>query len=109
MAAIKPEYICVCSCAGSSEYRASWQNVFPSQGFINRIAPYTDKVYVTTLVTDYNNNEYTSLNGNIVFFVSGGNISVIGSNNSLKLKDTEWFWINRQMPDAWLRKEDDIE
>jgi len=107
MAAIRPEYVCVCTCAGSSEYNASWQNVFPSQGFIDRVAPYTDKVYVTTLVTDYRNNEYTSFNGNIVFSVSDGNITVLCSNNNLKLKDTEWFWLNRQMPEAWLRREGD--
>jgi hypothetical protein len=102
MAAIRPEYICVCSCAGSSEYRAAPQNVFPSQGFIDRIAPYTDKVYITTLVRDYANNQYAPLNGNIIFLVSDGIIAITCNNNDLKLKHTEWFANNRQMPGAWL-------
>ena len=106
MAATNPEYVCICSCAGSAEYRAAPQNVFPSQGFVDRAAPYTDKVYVTTLVTDYANNEYMALNGNIVFLVSDGKISIICSNNDVKLKDTEWFMNNRRMPDAWLRREE---
>jgi hypothetical protein len=101
MAAISPEYVCVCSCAGSSEYRASPQNVFPSQGFIDRVAPYTDKVYITTLVMDYAGNQYTSFNGNIIFLASNGAAAVICGGSDLKLKDTEWFANNRQMPGAW--------
>ena len=105
MAAITPGYVCICSCVGSSEYRASARNVFPSQGFVDRVAPFTDKVYVTTLVTDYAKNEYMPFNGNIVFLVSEGSVSVICSNNDTMLKDTEWFLNNRQMPDAWLRRD----
>ena len=101
MEAITPLYVCVCTCVGSSEYRASPQNVFPSQGFINRIAPYTDRVYLTTLVTNYSANEYMSFNGNIIFLVSDGNITIICSNNNTILKDTEWFAANREMPPAW--------
>ena len=101
MAAISPEYVCVCSCTGSSEYRASPPNVFPSQGFVDRVAPYTDEVYITTLVTDYGGNKYSPLNGNIVFLIRGGAPAVICSNNNRKLKDTEWFLNNRIMPDAW--------
>ena len=103
MAAISPEYVCVCSCAGSSEYRASPQNVFPSQGFIDRVAPYTDQVYITTLVPDYANNEFLPFNGNIIFSVSGGNISIVCSNNGIILKETEWFRSSRQMPDVWMK------
>ena len=101
LAAITPEYICICSCVGSSEYRASPPNIFPSQGYIDRIAPYTDKVYITTLVTDYSKNEYTSFNGTIVFLVSGSTITILCTNNNLKLKDTDWFRNNRKMPEAW--------
>ena len=99
--AIKPEYICVCTCAGSSEYSPIIQNQFPTQQFIDRIAPYTDKVYLTTLVTDYGNSIYTSFNGDIIFFVSDGIVTVMGSNNDRKLKDTEWFKVNRILPAAW--------
>jgi beta-lactamase superfamily II metal-dependent hydrolase len=101
MAAISPEYVCVCTCVGSSEYGANPQNVFPSQVFINRIAPYTDKVYLTTFVPDYENNVIQSMNGNIVFSVSDGNVAIKGSNNNLKLKETVWFLNNRTMPAAW--------
>jgi len=101
MAAITPEYIIMCTNAGTSEYRASPHNIFPSQGYINRAAPYTDNIFITTLITDYANNKFESFNGNIVFTVSDGNVSIICSNNNLKLKDTEWFLNNRIMPDAW--------
>jgi hypothetical protein len=101
MAAITPEYICVCSCVGSSQYRAAPQNVFPSQDFVDRVAPYTDNVYVTTLVTNYAANEFEPFNGNIIFLVTDNKIRIICSNSDLKLKDTEWFRNNRQMPDAW--------
>jgi hypothetical protein len=51
---------------------------------------------------DYANNQYGSLNGNIICLVSDGLVTIICSNNDLKLKDTEWFANNRQMPDAWI-------
>jgi len=108
MAAITPEYVCVCTCAGSSEYRALPENVFPSQGFIDRVAPYTDEVYITTLITDYYNNEYEPLNGNIVFWVYRGETGIICSNNNRKLKDTEWFKNNRRMPEAWIADNEDL-
>ena len=102
MAAITPEYVCVCSCVGSSEYRASPQNVFPSQGFIDRVAPYTDRVYLTTLVLDYSGGVYTPFNGNIIFWVSKKDgIIIVCDNDDGKLKDSEWFLNNRQMPEAW--------
>ena len=106
MAAIQPQYVCICSCVGSSEYRAAPQNVFPSQGFIDRIAPYTDKVYITTLVSNYALNEFESFNGDIIFMVRDNSITIICSNNDTKLKDTEWFRNSRQMPDVWLREEE---
>ena len=101
LAAITSEYVCVCTCAGSSEYRASPPNVFPSQAFIDRVAPYTDAVYLTSLVPDFSNNVVMSFNGNILFLVCAGDVTIICSNNDLKLKDTEWFLNNRQTPPAW--------
>ena len=102
MAAITPEYVCVCTCAGTAEYRASPANVFPSQGFINRVAPYTDEIYITTLITNYDKNEFMPFNGNIIFMVSKDAVSIICSGNDHKLKDSEWFKNNREMPGAWL-------
>lgn len=104
MEAITPEYVCICTCAGSSQYRASPGNVFPAQDFIDRLAPYTDKVYVTSYVPDYSRNLYMSFNGNIAFIVSENEITVVCSNNNDKLKDTAWFLNNRTMPEAWITK-----
>ena len=101
LASITPEYVCICTCAGSSEYSSTIPNQFPTQAFIDRIAPYTDKVYVTTLMINYPAGEYEPLNGNILFLVSQGNITVSGSNDDRKLKDSEWFRMYRAMPAAW--------
>lgn len=112
MAAISPEYVCVCCCAGTSEYTATSANQFPTQDFINRVAPYTDKVYVTTMADNYvstgwgSNGTVKSMNGNIVFSCVSGEISLNCSNNNLKLKDTDWFKENRDCPEKWLPKSD---
>ena len=47
-------------CAGSSEYKAAAENVFPSQKFVNNVAPYTDKVYV---------NEINTIPGSLSFYL----------------------------------------
>ena len=93
---ITPDICCVCCCAGSSEYTTNNDNTFPSQDFIDRIATYTDKVYVTSVL---DNNEsrkqgeqiFKSLNGNIIVSCNGKNTSVKCSNNDTILKDSEWF------------------
>jgi competence protein ComEC len=99
MAAITPEYVCVTACVGTLEYTNVNATQFPSQNFINRVAPYTDKVYATTYAGNYP--LFTSFNGNIVFSVSDGNFDIQCSNNNLILKETEWFMKNRTMPAAW--------
>ncbi len=101
LSVIQPEYVCVCCCAGSSEYTTNTANQFPSQDFINRIAKYTQKVFVTTLCVNYSEGEITSLNGNIVFLSGADGYTCVGSNNSTYLKDTEWFKNNRTCPDEW--------
>lgn len=106
---IKPKYICICCVAGHTEYTQALENTFPAQSFINRIAPYTDNVYVTTLghikynesTGRWNSAGYESMNGNIVFSCIDGVITVHGSNNDTKLKDTDWFNDNRTCPPAW--------
>ena len=99
---IEPEIVCVCACAGSSEYTSKNENQFPTQQFIDRIAPHTDRVYVTSLCVDYDKGEFTSMNGNIII---ASNISeatnVYCSGSQLKLKESEWFKNNRTMPVAW--------
>lgn len=94
---IKPKYVIASCVTGDRRYG------FPSQNFIDRVAPYTDNVYITMLHTE-DQATYGKMNGNIVFSCIDGDITVTGSNNSLKLKETAWFLANRTMPDAW--KED---
>ncbi len=98
---IRPEIVCVCCCCGSSEYTTESANQFPSQAFVDRIAPYTDKVYVTTMVSG-NAKGYQSMNGNIVVRCEDEvEVSVNCSNNNTLLKDTDWFKNNRTCPTAW--------
>lgn len=100
LAAIRPEYVGVCCCAGSDEYKAAPENTFPTQAFIDRIAEYTDKIFVTTLCVDWKSGEYTSFNGNIVVWIKTNmeNVNISCSNNNKKLRETEWFVTNRTNP-----------
>ncbi len=102
---ITPSQVCVCCCAGSSEYTQKNENQFPTQEFINRVAPHTDKIYVTTLCIDYKANSFESFNGTIVycFKTSDADNSKNGefwyfSKNSTILKNTQWFAENRIWP-----------
>ena len=101
LSVINPEIVCVCCCAGSSEYTDVSSSMFPTQAFVDRVAPYTDKVYVTTLCVDYKNNLFESMNGNIVVSSSKSGVTVKGSENNKLLKDTDWFKENRECPEAW--------
>ena len=102
MQVIQPKIVCVCCCCGSPEYTKTNANQFPTQEFINNIAPYTDKVYVTTLCIDYDNGTFESMNGNIVIsFDSAGIVVCCGSGDSRVLKEWEWFKNNRTCPASW--------
>lgn len=102
LAVIQPEIVCVCACAGSPEYTSTKDNQFPTQQFIDRIALYTDAVYVTTLCVDYDKGEFKSMNGNIVITASAGSATVVScAGNKEKLKDSEWFKSNRVCPAKW--------
>lgn len=95
---IKPKTICICCCAGSDEYTKTPENMFPAQLAVNRMAKWTDKIYVTTVVDD-SEKGYKSMNGNINFHCAKGKeYTVTGSNNSVILKDTDWFKNNRTWP-----------
>jgi len=98
--AIRPEHVGICCCAGSDEYKAAPENTFPTQAFINRIAEYTDKIFVTTLCVDWEKGIYTSFNGNIVVWIKPqmNNVQIDCSNNNKKLKESEWFAQNRTNP-----------
>ncbi|AIZ57216.1 ComEC family competence protein [Candidatus Methanoplasma termitum] len=99
--AITPDYVIICTCAGSPEYSSTKSNQFPTQEFINRIASYTDKVYITTLMVDFSKGVYESFNGNVIFSVKDGEPTVTCSGSDKVLKDTDWFKENRAAPAAW--------
>lgn len=94
LSVIKPKYVTVCCCAGTDEYTSNKNNQFPSQAFIDRVIKYTDNVYVTNMVSN-NAQGYEPMNGDIVFYVQEEQIKLWCSNNTTKLKDTEWFKANR--------------
>ena len=90
---IQPE-ICVISCAIGDSYD------FPKQYFIDRIAPYTSQIYVTTMAnSDYTNGaKYTDMNGNVVVISSETGVTVECSGSDTILKESEWFIENRTWP-----------
>jgi len=101
---IRPKIVCVCCCAGSSEYTENNDNQFPTQEFIDRVAPYTSDIFVTTLCNDFKQKKYESMNGNIVICCNqyDDSVTIQCSNNKKILKNTKFYKINRQMPSAWL-------
>lgn len=101
MAAVKPKIACVSCVCGSDEYTPKNENQFPTQLFVNNIAPYTDAVYVTSIMLDNEKDTFTSMNGNIVVISDGDGVRVNCSASNLKLVETEWFKTFRTMPDAW--------
>lgn len=103
LSVIKPDIVCVCCCAGSSEYTDTNENQFPTQQFIDRVAPYTDKVYVTTLCVNYDEGVFRSMNGNITVVTDKNGITVnCSSGDSRVLRQWEWFKENRTCPEAWV-------
>ena len=100
LSVIKPKVVCVCCCTGSNEYTPANENQFPTQLMIDRVAPYTDLVFATTIVST-NSAGYTSLNGNITLTCNNLGINITASNNVTLLKDTAWFKANRTCPTAW--------
>lgn len=100
---IKPKNVAVCCCCGSPEYTQEPANTFPSQAFVDRVSKYTQNIYCTTLATDLldlndkgkfpdkTSFNFTSMNGNIVFYTKNGELKLYCSNNYTILKDTEWF------------------
>lgn len=101
---ITPENVCICTCAGTSEYTDNKENQFPAQDALNRIMVYTEKIYVTTQVDTYvshadwaknSGGSVKPMNGTIKVSSSIDIFEIHGSNNDLILKDTEWFKENR--------------
>ncbi len=94
LSVIRPEIVAGCCCCGSDEYTDNVENMFPSQAFVDRVGKYTEKIYVTTIVSD-NEDGYESMNGNIVVTSDGVTVTVDCSNNNTIFKDTDWFKKNR--------------
>ncbi len=97
---ISPEIVVVTCVAGSDEYTDTWANQFPTQDMIDRVSLYTDQVYVTTMF-DLDLDCAVSMNGDIKVISNIDGVTVSCSNNDTILKDTEWFLLYREMPDAW--------
>lgn len=95
LAVIQPKVICVCCCAGSSEYTSKNENQFPTQEFVNNVYKYDTRVYVTSLCLDYESGSFTSFNGTIVVCATEDVFSVQCSNNTLELRESDWFKSNR--------------
>lgn len=100
---IKPKYVAVCCCCGSPEYTVVDENMFPTKTMLDNVLQYTDKIYVTSLATDveivYGDDgkvkskkwNYTSMNGDIVFYSRGGNLNVHCSASDATLTNTDWY------------------
>ena len=104
LSVIRPKAVVVCCCAGTDEYTKDPDNQFPSQAFVDRVCAYTQNVYCTNVVSE-NEDGYQPMNGDIVFYSDdsgsdGAGIKLWCSNNTLKLKDTDWFKACRTCP-AW--------
>lgn len=119
---IKPKMSVVSCCCGTDEYTKNTDNQFPTQQYIDRIAKYTDQVYVTStyetyeVLTDKNGTDYIhtegykAMNGNVVVSCNG-EVGLFCSNSYTKLKDSEWFRAKvtlngvertvRSMPEEW--------
>lgn len=103
LAVIQPEIVCVCCCAGSAEYTDTDDNKFPTQDFIDRVAIWTNRIYVTTMYPEEcdtcNIDTFQSMNGNIVVVTTAKGIDVIcGSGDDRVLKEWEWFKHHREWP-----------
>lgn len=114
LSVIQPKIVCVCCCAGNTQYTHNKNNVFPSQAFIDRVAIYTKLVYVTS-ATDMIDTELNSKGEQLVDSVGdryslNGNIRVISDKEEVKVEcsgskeplyKSEWFSKYRTMPAAW--------
>ncbi len=113
---IKPKMCVVSCCCGTDEYTGITENQFPTQDFIDRIAKYTDSVYVTSTYESYliakaeanakgdskktgvavggeyiKTSGYKAMNGNVCVSSNGYNVGLYCTNNYTKLKDSEWI------------------
>lgn len=100
---VKPKIVCVCCCAGNSQYTKDPAHTFPAQEAIDRIAKYTDEVYVTTLGSMDKVSYNEPMNGDIIVRSRKPDeeAEVSCSASPLPLKDQPWFKENRTCPSSW--------
>lgn len=94
MLKVKPK-ICVVQCAIADKHD------FPHQEFIDRIAPYTSKIYVNTMSDEeYTGGaSYADVNGNVVVISDEKKgVYVECSASDTVLKEIAWFKANRTWP-----------
>lgn len=105
MQVIQPDVVCVCCCAGTPEYTENMDNTFPSQAFFDRVLPYTDQIFVTTMVDEIippededDDPDWTvkDMNGNIVVVTDGVKLDVHCSASAVSVTETDWFRENRK-------------
>lgn len=98
---IKPKYIAISCCAGAPEYTLNNSNTFPYQASLDNMLKHTENIYCTGLATNLpeladgkfakKQWDYAPLNGNIVFYMSSGELKLWCSNSSQTIIQTEWF------------------
>lgn len=109
MQTIQPDVVCVCCCCGTPEYTTKDVNMFPSQTFFDHVLPYTDQIYVTSMVADMDEEAlargddevkygFTDMNGNIVVVAHGDKLDVYCSADTTPVPQTEWFAKHRTRP-----------
>ncbi len=90
-----PSIVVIPCVAGDNDSTTVGTMKYPSQKMLDRVALYTDKIYVPS----YRSSEasgYSLLNGNIVITsIKGDDITVTCSNNDILFKDSIWFTTNR--------------
>ena len=93
LSVIKPKVVCACSCAGD-------QYKFPHQAAIDRIANYTQMLFITNMHPG-SSAAFDLMNGNICVTSNADGVFVNCSNNNTLFKDTDWFKQNRTCPPKW--------
>lgn len=99
LSVIRPKIV-VIPCVASNDDKVAYG--FPRQETINRIAVYTDKVYITSMIDSNAEDGFSSYNGTVRIISSADkDIQVDCTNNNTLLKDSQWFIDNRIMPEQW--------
>ena len=88
---IQPKKVAICCCAGNQQYTTGADHAFPTQEFIDGVAPYTKEIYCTTLGSFTSKADYSSFNGQINIDYDGDVATVNCSKTNVVLPESEWF------------------